>query len=100
MVRDTPPSQDVFKHQICNSYLKEYRRYGLDTKAGRTDGLTDSAFTICLPKFLWGHKKVERHSSYDLASGSEIRSCNKIDKPLVVYRFSGNGMTSITTLHT
>ena len=25
--------------------------------------------------------------SYDLASGSEITPCNKIDKPLVVYRF-------------
>ena len=25
--------------------------------------------------------------------------CNKIDKQLVVYRFSGNDMTSITTLH-
>ena len=33
---------------------------------GRTDGLTDgltdgrpdSAITICLPKFLWGHKKI------------------------------------------
>ena len=23
----------------------------------RTDGRTDSAITICLPKFLWGHKK-------------------------------------------
>ena len=41
MVRDTPPSQDVSTHQIWNSYLKEYRRYGPDTKAGRTDGLTD-----------------------------------------------------------
>ena len=27
--------------------------------------------------------------SYDVASGSEIMPCNKIDKPLVVYRFSG-----------
>ena len=27
--------------------------------------------------------------SYDVASGSEITSCNKIDKPLVVYRFFG-----------
>ena len=26
--------------------------------------------------------------SYDVASGSEITPCNKIDKPLVVYRFS------------
>ena len=32
--------------------------------------------------------------------GSEITSCNKIDKPVVVYRFTGNVMTSITTLRT
>ena len=38
--------------------------------------------------------------SYDVASGSEITPCNKIDKPLVVYRFTGNVITSITTLRT
>ena len=38
--------------------------------------------------------------SYDVASGSEITPCNKIDKPLVVYRFTGNVMTSIITLRT
>ena len=38
--------------------------------------------------------------SFYLASWSEITSCNKIDKTLVVYRFSGNVMTSITTLFT
>ena len=32
MVRDTPPSQDVFTHQIWNSFLKEYRRYAPDSK--------------------------------------------------------------------
>ena len=32
MVRDTPPSQDAFTHQIWNSYLKEYRRYAPDSK--------------------------------------------------------------------
>ena len=36
--------------------------------------------------------------SYDVASGSEITPCNKVDKPLVVYRFTGNVMTSIITL--
>ena len=36
--------------------------------------------------------------SYDVASGSEITPCNKIDKLLVVYRSLGNVMTSITTL--
>ena len=38
--------------------------------------------------------------SYDVASGSEITPCNKINKPLLVYRFTGNVMTSITTLRT
>ena len=38
--------------------------------------------------------------SYEIASGSEITPCNKIDKPLVVYRFTGNVMTSITMLRT
>ena len=38
--------------------------------------------------------------SYDVASGSGITPCNKICKPLVVYRFLGNVMTSITTLRT
>ena len=33
--------------------------------------------------------------SYDLASGSEITSCNKIDKPLVVNRFQEDVMTAI-----
>ena len=40
------------------------------------------------------------HNNYDVASGSEITPCNKIDKPLVVYRLTGNVMTSITTLRT
>ena len=34
------------------------------------------------------------HLSYDIASGSEITSCNKIAKPLVVYTFTGNVMMS------
>ena len=38
--------------------------------------------------------------SYGAASGSEITPCNKIDKPLVVYRFTGNVIMSITTLRT
>ena len=38
------------------------------------------------------------HLLYDVASGSEITPCNKIDKPLVVYRFTGNVKTSITML--
>ena len=35
-----------------------------------------------------------------IASGNEIMPCNKIDKPLVVYRLTGNVITSITMLRT
>ena len=35
-------------------------------------------------------KYCYRNSSYENASRSEITPCNKIDKPLVVYRFAGN----------
>ena len=28
-----------------------------------------------------------KYVSYDVASGSEITPCNKIDKPLMVYRY-------------
>ena len=36
--------------------------------------------------------------SYDVAPVIEITPCNKIDKPLVVYIFLGNVMTSLITL--
>ena len=45
-------------------------------------------------------QSMEFHLSYDVAPRSKITPCNKNCKPLVVYRFSGNVMTSITTLHT
>ena len=40
------------------------------------------------------------YHNYVVASWSEITPCNKIDKPQVVYRFSGIVMSSIITLHT
>ena len=43
---------------------------------------------------------IKLYLSYDVASESEITPCNKIHKPLVVYRFTENVMTSITTLRT
>ena len=58
------------------------------------DVLLDSC--LCVHYVL--DKKVYSILSYDVASGSEITPCIKIDKPLVVYRFTGNVMTSIITL--
>ena len=41
---------------------------------------------------------IEPFLSHDVASESDITPCNKIDKPLVVYRFTVNVMTSIIML--
>ena len=54
---------------------------------------TISVFLLMLLKHVYCYCCL----SYDVASESEITPCNKIDKPLVVYRFMGNIMTSIIT---
>ena len=36
--------------------------------------------------------------SHEVTSGSDITPCNKIDKPLVVYRLARNVMTAIIML--
>ena len=38
--------------------------------------------------------------THEVASGSEISPCNKIDKLLEVYRLTGKVLTSITMLRT
>ena len=56
---------------LCHPKMYPHTKFGIPTsknigdmdrtqkRDGRTDGRTDSAITICLPKFLWGHKKYE-----------------------------------------
>ena len=46
-------------------------------------------YTICL---------IKKDLSHDGVSESDIMQCNKIDKPLVVYKFTGNAMTPILML--
>ena len=71
---------------------------GSDFRLHDDPGIKLSSLGRCLMFVLsWVHYGI---LSYDVASGSEITPCNKIDKPLVVYTFTGNGMTSITTLRT
>ena len=60
--------------------------------------LAQLVLTVCEGLFFCFITEIKL--SYDVASGSEIMPCNKIDKPLVVYRLTGNVMTSITTLRT
>ena len=40
-------------------------------------------------------KRLEHFLPHDISSGSDITPCNKINKPQMVYRLSGNVMTSI-----
>ena len=55
---------------------------------------------VCQGSTLYEVKLRKHILSYDVAYRSEITPCNKLDKPLLVYRFSGSVMTSITTLRT
>ena len=58
-----------------------------------------SPYFIILKSYLYAKtiNTALAYLSHDVASGSGIMPCNKIDKPLVVYIFSGNAMTSIIT---
>ena len=51
------------------------------TRSG-TDGRTDRAITICLPKFLWGHKKIG-YSIYELQQTACL-----VVKPIAVCNFA------------
>ena len=67
--------------------------HGLNYRNSKNDHLNvRSSATVLVRNTLNYH--------YDVASGSEIAPCNKIDKPLMVYRFKGNIMRSIITLRT
>ena len=50
------------------------------------------------PAFNVGPSSARQQNAIKMASGSDITLCNKIDKPLVVNRFSGSVMTSSITL--
>ena len=51
-------------------------------------------YEVALPKFPPLHRRKQLNAQIfaedkiDVASGSDIKSCNKIDKPPVIYRFS------------
>ena len=74
MVRDTPPSQDAFPHQIWNSYLKEYRRYApdskqfLETMSGVKVNVTGTqgwCATLC-------HPKMHQHTKFGIPTSNII----------------------------
>ena len=72
-------------------------------KCGFTFTFYNSSMPSIMSKNMFESKMFKRSVAYlfllhDVASGHDITPCNKIDKPLVVYRFSGNDMASIIRL--
>ena len=50
---------------LCHPKMHPHTKFGIPTSKNigdmhRTQSTTDGAITICLPKFLWGHKKIFR----------------------------------------
>ena len=85
----TPTKLLIFLKDFCgkNKFKRKSEDHKISCKIAQFADL--KGIDVC-----W--KTIEYELSYDVASGSEIMSCNKINKPLVVYRFSGNVMTSTT----
>ena len=83
------PFQKVFK-----DFNPMYSSGSHDNQKKQSNGnrLKQSGTYLCIP--------FKCHLSCDVASGSKITPGNKINKPQVVYRFSGSDMTFIITLRT
>ena len=82
------------KEPIHDSYFQYIKKFVVSkayNKVSFSFPEIDIAFIAFVRKYMF-------NLSYDVASGSEIAPCNKICKPLVVYNFTGNVITSITTL--
>ena len=83
MVRDTLSSQDVFKHQIWNSYLKEYRAYApdsmpiLETRSEVKVAVTKGRYATPI------HPKMRAHTKFGIPTSNNI-------KDMLQHEFSKN----------
>ena len=86
------PSKDVVSLGICADSIEP----------SLLDDSMNTKVSCAASVYAQSQDKVaskEEDLSHDVGSGSDITPCNKIDKPLVVYRFTGNLLTSVTMLH-
>ena len=97
----------IWINSVWHTLLKEIlKKLNLKTKSADNELPSMQRVDNIIPLAIRPEKRLKYMSqhieilylSYDVASGSKTTPCNKIDKPLVVYRFTGNVMTSITTL--
>ena len=70
---DTPPSQDAFRHQIWNSYLKEYRRYAPDSMQFLE---TRSEVKVTVTQLWYAtlpNSKMHSHTKFEIPTSNYIR---------------------------
>ena len=72
---DTPSSQDAFRHQIWNSYLKEYRRYAPDTMQF-LENRSEVKFKATVTQLWYAtlpHLKIHSHTKFEISTSNNIR---------------------------
>ena len=72
---NTPPSQDAFRHQIWNSYLKEYRRYQLDSMQF-LETRSEVKFNVTVTQLWYAtlpHPKMHSHTKFEIPTSNNIR---------------------------
>ena len=74
MVCDTPPSQDAFTHQICNSYLKAYKRYSPDSMQF-LETKSEVKFKVTVTQIWYvtlRHPKMHPHTKFEIPNSKNI----------------------------
>ena len=72
---DTPSSQDAFRHQIWNSYLKEYRRYAPDSMQF-LEIKSEVKFKVTVTQLWYAtlpHPKMHSHTKFEIPTSYNIR---------------------------
>ena len=72
---DTPSSQDAFRLQIWNSYLKEYRRYSLDTMQ-LLEIRSEVKFKVTVTQLWYAtlpHSKMHSLTKFEIPTSNNMR---------------------------
>ena len=75
MVCETPSSQDRFKHQIWNSYLKDYRRYAPDSMQF-LEIKSEVKLKVTVNQSWYGtlcHPKMHPHTKFEIPTSNNMR---------------------------
>ena len=82
MACDTPSSQDVFTHQIWNSYLKEYRRYAPDS-IQFLKTRSEVKFKVTVTQLYYAtlrHPKMHPHTKFGIPTSKNIGDMDRTRK--------------------